>query len=694
MNVHIKHQGYDYSVVGRELLVKRHGSVLARFVLTPTADGEAASIAQWRQEDHQHFCADLQPEGKIHLAVRNGYVCYWMETSREQFETLTYFPDSHATGLDWHTYLSDEHDRRWDINVDTEVALSSSYPHMNVDGEDGAGMTDPGDKPPTWIWNLPVHACSFLTAEGDWLGLSVPGALPVGVMRLNMHRQRFSMTFQILRPACEEGHMPEVYFIPGLRDPYDCLDSHRAISEAKGLTIEKSPDHPKWWSHPTFKCWDEVVRLQGGAFKYDDQGNPSTVMRREQMLEWIEKVEQSCGLQGRLNIVFDQYWSYRYGSREVIKELGGVAGFRGFIDSLRERGIHTGLYLHAFMVDTSVPFYQEHPEAFCKCKDPDFKLRHGVQVGADSALAYVDWTHPLGRQYMLDTVQYMLSDGAGCLNADWLLLHNTLAPDPRLYEFHDPDWGIGDLLQYKVLRELYQQAKRVKPDALVRRQSPAEPCFQPFYDNANLCEHWTPTMLPSYRRGRIATRLLHDVIFTTDAWFVTLTKAYEYYMNMCVWNVPEIESVEHAIHPYMYWRPLQERDFRRRRAGLQVYMNAPVNVTDRCWMDLAGERPIGWRIYTHGPLKGFYAALILSPRAFVTYSTTQALAAATEERLAEIPLPPGVDLVGVERVLHDGNVERHDYELYKRGHGPAIRMRIPDSAGDVSHVRIRYTLRD
>ncbi len=203
-------------------------------------------------------------------------------------------------------------------------------------------MTDPGDKPPTWIWNLPVHACSFLTAEGDWLGLSVPGALPVGVTRLNMHRQRFSMTFQILRPACEEGQMPEVYFIPGLRDPYDCLDSHRAISEAKGLTVEKSPDHPRWWSHPTFKCWDEVVRLQGGAFKYDNQGNPSTVMTREQMLEWLEKVEQSCGLQGRLNIVFDQYWSYRYGSREVTKELGGVAGFRGFIDSLRERGLRYG----------------------------------------------------------------------------------------------------------------------------------------------------------------------------------------------------------------------------------------------------------------------------------------------------------------------------------------------------------------
>ena len=38
-----------------------------------------------------------------------------------------------------------------------------------------------------------------MTANDDWLGLSIPGALPVGVTRLRMARQRFSMTFEILR---------------------------------------------------------------------------------------------------------------------------------------------------------------------------------------------------------------------------------------------------------------------------------------------------------------------------------------------------------------------------------------------------------------------------------------------------------------------------------------------------------------
>ena len=44
------------------------------------------------------------------------------------------------------------------------------------------------------------------------------------------------------------------------------------------------------------------------------------------MLEWIGMIEESCGLKGRLNIVFDQCWFYRYGNSEVINELGGRAG--------------------------------------------------------------------------------------------------------------------------------------------------------------------------------------------------------------------------------------------------------------------------------------------------------------------------------------------------------------------------------
>jgi len=688
----LQHQGYDYVINNGQLQIQRAGAILAQFSLAPLIEGKATELGTWQEIDEAHLCAELNRGGTVHLAIRDGYVCYWMETDQERLESLTYFPTSAATGNDWHTYVSDEHDRRWDIALDAEVLISSAYPGMNVDDADGHGMTDPGDMPPTWIWNIPVRALSFLTDDGDWLGLSVPGALPVGVTRLKMAQQQFSMTFQVVQASCEEWQLPQVYFAPGLCGPYDVLDSHRAISQTRGWMVEKDPDHPEWWTYPYFKCWDEMLRQQGGPFTYDEEGNPSTILTTENWLAWIEEVAASTGLEGHINAVIDQYWSYRYGSKVVIDELGGVEGLRQTIDSLRERGTRVGLYLHQYMVDKSVPFYQEHPECFCEPIDPDFQLRHGVQVGANPSLAYIDWTHPGGRQYMLDMIEFMLSDAEGCLNADWLLLHNTLAPDPRLYHFHDPSWGIGDLMQYKALRECYQQAKRIKPDALVRRQSPAEPCFQPYYDQVNLCEHWKPQMTDCYKRGRIATRLLRDVFFTTDAWFVTRTKGYEYYMNMAVWNAPEIESVNHAIHPYMHHVPLTEKDYHRRYAGLQVYMNAPVNISDRCQVEWECDELRASRRYTRGPLSGFYAALALSPRCLVTYSPNQALIAATEARRARVPLPPQARVISVQQVLHSGDERPHDYQIVPTDEGQELNTQVPDSASDIAYLRVRYEL--
>ncbi len=689
----LQHQGYDYVINNEQLQIQRAGTILAQFSLAPLIEGKATELGPWREIDGAHLCADLDQGGAVHLAIRDGYVCYWMETDQQRLESLTYFPSSAATGNDWQTYLSDDHDRRWDIALDAEVLISSAYPGMNVDDADGHGMTDPGDMPPTWIWNIPVRALSFLTDDGDWLGLSVPGALPLGVTRLRMEAQQFSMTFQVVQASCEEWQLPQIYFVPGLCGPYDVLDSHRGISQTRGWVIEKDPDHPEWWTYPYFKCVDEMLRVHGAWFKYDDEGNPSTALTTENWLNWIETVAESTGLEGRMNAVIDQFWSYRYGSRVVTDELGGVEGLRKTIDELREKGIRVGLYLHQYTIDKSIPFYQEHPECFCESLDPDFQLRHGVQVGADSSLAYIDWTHPGGRQYVLDMIELMLSDAEGCLNADWLLLHNTLAPDPRLYRFHDPSWGIGDLMQYKALRECYQHAKRIKPDVLVRRQSPAEPCFQPYYDQINLCEHWKPQMTDCYKRGRIATRLLQDVFFTTDAWFVTRTKGYEYYMNMPVWNAPEIESVSHAIHPYMHHVPLTEKDYRRRYAGLQVYMNAPVNISDRCQVEWECGELQASRRYTRGPLAGFYAAMALSPRCLVTYSSNQALIAATEVRRTQVPLPPNAQVTSVQQVLHSGEERPHDYELVSADCGKQICTQIPDSASEIAYLRVRYELK-
>ena len=294
---------------------------------------------------------------------------------------------------------------------------------------------------------------------------------------------------------------------------------------------------------------------------------------------------------------------------------------------------------------------------------------------------------------MLDQVEWILSDKSGCLNADWLLINNNRAVDPRDWSFHDPDWGIGDLMSMKATKLVYEHAKRIKPDCCVRRQSPGDPYMQPWCDEANMCEEWNGQSTAWYRRSHIATRVLDNVIFHTDAWFVTLTKLAEYYFALAVFCPPEIESVRHAIHPYMYWREMRPKDYRRIRAGVQAYNNAPVVKGDGCRVNYSvGEQPEIWRKRSRGKLAGWYAALALHKRAFVTYSEQEARIAASQERRATVPLPPGAALKAVEAVPHEGEPRPYEYERTTLDGEPAIRLWVPDAGGETMYVRVQYDL--
>ena len=155
----------------------------------------------------------------------------------------------------------------------------------------------------------------------------------------------------------------------------------------------------------------------------------------------------------------------------------------------------------------------------------------------------IDWTHPSGREYLLEQVEYILSNRDGCLDCDWLRSNHWRAPDPRYFKFHDPDWGIGDLMSLKAQQLIYAKAKAVKPHCCVSKAALAEPWMQPYADADLLCEDHTPWTDRWYERGNMATRLIRDTIFVTDPWHLSITKANEYYMAMAVWCTNEVPDV-------------------------------------------------------------------------------------------------------------------------------------------------------
>lgn len=176
---------------------------------------------------------------------------------------------------------------------------------------------------------------------------------------------------------------------------------------------------------------------------------------------------------------------------------------------------------------------------------------------------------------------------------------------------------------------------------------------------------------------------------------MTITKSSEYYAAMAAWCCIGVPDVGHAMHPYTCFLPLRPKDCRRRRAAARVPENAPINATDAVFVRPPagpGEEPTVWLRRTSGPLKGWFAALTLSRRAFITYSEAEARVTSTQNRRACFPLPPGARVRDVEAVPHEGKPRPWPAELADRPDGPWVEMRVRDSGGRHIYYRVRYSL--
>jgi hypothetical protein len=693
----IRHKGYIFEVEGNYLHIKKGNVLLVRLCVAPLVKGERHNISEWQKIDTGHLTGKVKGiDARLHIKIDHGYVCFHIETKVKHFSRLHYFTEGWINGEGWQTYLSDVNDCFRKFDIDAEVPISSCFDGLTPDKADGQGMTDPGDVPPTWIWNVPIRAFSFHTRCG-WLGISLPGPLPVGVTRLVMKDGKFSLLFEELRPSCEEGMMPHVYFITGLKGAYDALEAHKNLSMKLGWMKERPEDHPKWWALPTYKpAIDLQIKLQDKGlhewFNKNERGEWGSLLTTKWLKEHMDRWLKECRLKNGTRVLLDQIFMYGYGSKRIIKELGGVEGFRKLIDEWRKQKTYLGLYFHPFFVGKNEPFFKEHPECFCKPKDSSTKIQWCDTETLSPA--WIDWTHPEARRRQMDYIEFLLSDNKGCLNCDWLAINNAEGPDPRKYYIYDPDWAIGDLLQYKVHRMIYEKVKEIKPSAMLRRIAAGDCYLQPFIDQVQLIEHWPSTTDDYYKRGQIFTRVTHQMLINTDSYFCSQTKGQEFFMGMLVWNMPEFGGFTKAMHPYGRYCDLPLKDQRRRISGVQAYLNAPQRRTDICHVTWDRDHPVEqWRKRTKGPLAGWYASLAISPRCFVTYSETCARIGSSESRYADIPLPPNAKVKSVVQVGHEGGEKTIEYRITGPERKPAVRLKVADCGFETLYTEIRYQMK-
>ena len=231
--------------------------------------------------------------------------------------------------------------------------------------------------------------------------------------------------------------------------------------------------------------------------------------------------------------------------------------------------------------------------------------------------------------------------------------------------------------------------------ACVNKSGLTDPYMQPYADVALISEDWNGSTNAWYLRSRISMRLLDDLIFITAPYFLTITKSYEYFMGMAVWNVLQDPIVKHAIHPYMHFRELSDKDFRRRFAGVRVQSIAPINITDQIHVDLNDNSPGGvemWRKRTRGPLKDWYASLAFGKRCFAAFAEGEARIAASETRRIDLPLPPRAKIQSVTMIPHEGQAQPWTYDPVQTTHGPGIRLRVTDCGAEACYFSVRYEL--
>lgn len=684
----LTHGNARFHLAGDRLKIVRDNETECEFSLSPVFDGEPAHIGEWRETGHNCFSASLGRYGNAFLCEKFDKLAFWIETPVRQFENVTYLSDGIISGEQWRTFVSDEYDCRWDKRVDADIPISSAYAECaSPDGNSGGGITDPADVPVHWIWDVHVRAFSFQGSE-RWLGISIPGPWGIGVTRLHMHKSRFSLKFEVLRPGCTEGRMPVLYFCPDLPDERSVLDEHRTISEQLGLMNLKPKQTRKWHVNPWYGYYDEMQRQLHEKLITSESSNVMDLLD-----QWVRKVRKSCQ-HNDFNINMEQGCYKLYGDYRPADVMGNQRHVREQVDSWREEGIRAGHYIHPFVVNTKVEFYKKHPEAFCKPKHPGFLMEYPLETWDRDApeFAPVDWTHPLGREFILSQVEFLLSSADGAMNYDILRSNHWRSPDPKEYEFHDPDWGIGDLMTYKVQKLMYQRAKAVKPDCMVTKIGALDCYMQPTYDAMQISEDWTPTMEHWYRRTQLATQIVKNTLIWIDAWFCTRTKWNEYFMSMMVCTIPETVAVDYATHPYYpSWRKLEERHYRRRRAGIHAYLNSPAEPADVLRLEETNGRYKMYRLKTSGALAGWYGALSLSPKCIVSYSECQAIVVSSESRLDWVSLPPNAELTTVKRVSADVE-EDYDYVYDDNQH--RIQLYIEDSGKEGFSYRITYELAD
>jgi len=459
-------EGVRYAVVEHQLEIAHRDTCLARLNLVPQAC-EAVRCSAFRRDGNRIWAAlEGGVEGKAILELQGGRMTYTVETDGEHFRKLTYFPDSTLCGDLWHTFVWTQRDRAWDINEDVSVRV----------GECGDGrldregwILDPGDTPPYW----PGRGCPrVVTAHhGDfgWWGICVPGPLPVCETYFEMRRRRFQILFDYLSPGCEDGFMPTVHFVLPLPDPADPYSVMRVMWDlAQPWRLVPGRDYEPTRFIGLAKChpWEAMQHAAGNSFTDPipaaDRNSPMNSTFLLELLDKLVAMEPSV----KWHFPLPQGWFKNIGDFAIGENFGGERGFRQLAETFRQGGhlITVHERFHHFNERSKVG--REHPQWACRLRPGRAKPHYwSPNPELEGPVEIMDITREEVREHLKGQMRRFLSPEPNCMDMDGICMTGNHWPNSLDYELENEKYGVGDLLAYKINKELFLYGKSIKPYA-------------------------------------------------------------------------------------------------------------------------------------------------------------------------------------------------------------------------------------
>lgn len=358
-----------------------------------------------------------------------------------------------------------------------------------------------------WIFT-PAPLNISLHSSAGWFSVGLGKLAPITRLGLKNNGIWLNYPWKKLAQSGGEFFWLEPFVFTVNATEWDAVGDYRHYLKKHDYLTPRSGSQsiPEWWRQPLLSTWGEQVVLK------ITKKNPGYNS------EWVkEYLTNQTALYGEIpfTIIIENQWQAVFGDASPAKRFHEL---KELITWCHQRGHKVVLWWKAWIAEAN-------------------SLAQSMEI-ADGD--FVDATHSGFQDYVRQCCQAMLANTDTTLNADGIKISELFrVREPLEGNYSDSSKGVGLQEIYLYLKTFYDQAKLIKPDALILSYA-HNPFFQDVQDMVGINEDWD-NKLRREKRARIITQALPGMLIDGDASDMSGRIALYHYMTSAIYANLSIE---------------------------------------------------------------------------------------------------------------------------------------------------------